>query len=322
VSSWQILHGDVREQVADIPAGSVQTCVTSPPYWGLRDYGHAGQIGLEATPAAYVAGLVTVFEAVRETLADDGTLWLNLGDSYQNAKGQAGGIDPKQPARRHGLRPQDVSIPGLKPKDLVGIPWMVAFALRDAGWYLRSDIIWHKPNPMPESVEDRPTKAHEYLFLLSKSSRYYYDADAIAEPLPESSLRRYQHAVDTNEQYDPTRHKTAEGVQTPMQILTRAAAGVLERGTRNKRTVWTVATQSYDGAHFATYPPALIEPCILAGSRPGDLVLDPFCGSGTTGEVALRHGRSFIGVELNAEYVALAQKRIGGVAPLFSQEIA
>jgi DNA modification methylase len=322
MQTWKVLVGDVRAKLAELPDASVQTCVTSPPYWGLRDYGVAGQIGLEDSADAYVAAMVEVFQSVWRVLKDDGTVWLNLGDSYQNAKGQAGGVDPKQPARRHGLRPQDVTIPGLKPKDLVGIPWMVAFALRADGWFLRNDIIWHKPNPMPESVVDRCTKAHEYVFLLSKSRAYYFDAAAIAEPLPESSVKRYQHAVDTNEQFDPTRHKSIAGVQTPMQILTKAAAGVLERGTRNKRTVWTVPTQAYAGAHFATYPEPLVEPCVLAGSRVGDTVLDPFTGSGTTGAVALRLGRSFVGCELNPEYAELARTRIGAALPLFASEVS
>lgn len=291
--------------------GCVQCCITSPPYWGQRDYGMPAQIGREQTPAAFVADLVGVFSEVRRVLRDDGTLWLNMGDSFMNAKGQAHGVDPKQPARRHGLRPQDVRVPGLKPKDLVGIPWMLAFALRDSGWYLRRDIIWDKSNAMCESCEDRPTTGHEYLFLFAKSRRYYFDAEAIAEPLSDQSRRRYERAVRNREVFDPLRHKHGDSTMhnAPMQILTRAAAGVAERGTRNKRSVWRIPTASYDGAHFATFPPALVEPCMLAGSRIGDLVFDPFVGSGTVSEVAERLSRRHVGTDLNPAYHQLAKAR-------------
>lgn len=311
MQTWRVLVGDVREQLAKLPAASVQTCVTSPPYWGLRDYGMVGQLGVEQTPMAYVAAMVAVFDGVRRVLRDDGTLWVNLGDSHQNAKGQARGVDPKQPARRHGLRPNDVSIPGLKPKDLVGIPWMVAFALRDAGWYLRLDIVWSKPNPMPESVQDRPTKAHEYIFLLSKSKRYRYDADAIKEP----------HA--TGDRPDKWEARTYDGKGPSTDDGRRngnVRAYTMDPNGRNKRSVWTVATHPYPGAHFATYPEELIEPCVKAGSRIGDTVLDPFTGSGTTGAVALKHGRSFVGIELNPAYAEMARRRIGSVSPLFAEE--
>lgn len=339
MNTWRILIGDVRASLATLPDQCVQTCVTSPPYWGLRDYGHAGQLGLEATPEAYVAAMVEVFRDVRRVLKDDGTLWLNLGDSYQNAKGQAHGIDPKQPARRHGLRPQDVSIEGLKPKDLVGIPWMMAFALRADGWYLRSDIIWSKPNPMPESVTDRPTKAHEYIFLLSKESRYYYDAAAIREPYAASTVREFEQAYDG----EGTKDYKAAGVQNPSDLKRRMVdkqrghgrrhAGFndrwdgMERGEQlangaNKRSVWTVATHPYPEAHFATYPEKLIEPCIRAGSREGDTVIDPFGGSGTTAAVSIALQRDAILCELNPAYVELARKRIGNVAPLLAQEVA
>jgi DNA modification methylase len=307
LSTWQILTGDAIAQLATLADGSVQTCVTSPPYWGLRDYGHVGQIGLEPTPEAFVAALVATFAAVKRVLAADGTLWLNLGDSYVNAKGESGGQDEKQQARRFGVRPQDGAPPsGLKRKDLVGIPWRVAFALQADGWYLRQDIIWHKPNPMPESVTDRCTKAHEYLFLLSKAPRYYFDAEAMQEPgvYPAGTM---------GAKGSVTRSKT------PF-VNGRLPEYKEYNGQRNKRSVWTVNTQPYAGAHFATFPEKLIEPCILAGSKPGDLVLDPFCGSGTTGAVALRHQRNFVGVELNPEYVKLARLRIGAVAPLFAEE--
>jgi DNA modification methylase len=263
-----ILVGDCRDSLRSIKAGSVQTCITSPPYFGLRDYGHDGQIGLEQTPEDYVAGLVEVFRLVRDALADDGTLWLNIGDSYFGT-----GKGPTAPTGLHGKNGTPYPIKGvythdvLKGKDLIGIPWRVAFALQADGWYLRSDIIWHKPNPMPESVTDRPTKSHEYLFLLSKSLRYYYDHEAIKEP-----------AIDGT--------------------------------TRNKRDVWTITTKPFKGAHFAVMPEALVEPCILAGSKPGDTVLDPFAGSGTVGVVAKRHGRNFVGAELNPDYAAMAETRI------------
>jgi DNA modification methylase len=295
--------GDCRELLARLPEGSVQTCVTSPPYWGLRDYGVAGQLGLERTPEEYVAKMVEVFRGVRRALRDDGTLWLNLGDSYaqpgaaqsfRNApnENRDGTSDDKAPRvaieRRHGL----------KPKDLVGIPWLVAFALRADGWYLRSDIIWHKPNPMPESVTDRPTKAHEYVFLMSKSARYYYDADAIREPASDNT-----HA----------RTKKGTGYLTPKHagLGTRTLNIDAETDGRNCRSVWSITPRPYKGAHFATMPPPLAERCILAGSRPGDVVLDPFFGSGTTGMVAQKLGRKWIGFDLNPAYEALQRERIG-----------
>ena len=268
--SVRIRLGDVRERLRDIDAESVQTCVTSPPYWSQRNYGHVGQLGAESSPGTYVETMVDVFREVRRTLKDDGTLWLNIGDTYVN-------------------------------KVLAGIPWMVAFALRADGWHLRSDIIWAKTYSMPESVTQRPTKSHEYLFLLSKSARYYYDADAIREPPTASTLERnkYGRTRATNKWFKG-------GAQTGGQKgdMTGHPKGC------NKRTVWTVSPQSYHGAHFATFPEKLIEPCILAGSAPGDTVLDPFMGSGTTGVVALQHGRKFAGIELNPKYVAMARARI------------
>ena len=284
----------------------IQTCVTSPPYYGLRDYGHDGQIGLEETPELYVAHLVDVFREVKRVLRDDGTLWLNLGDSY--ATGTKADRQPSTGLLKHHTA-QDIkrigTPEGLKTKDLIGIPWMVAFALRADGWYLRSDIIWHKPNPMPESVKDRPTKAHEYIFLLSKSQKYYYDMDAIKEPAAAKSAARYYRgaysfARKTNESPPPG--------QPPQHRADREDVQYSE--FRNKRSVWTVATKPYKGAHFATFPPDLIEPCILAGSKPGDIVLDPFNGSGTTGAVALKNGRNYIGCELNPDYIKLTQERL------------
>lgn len=306
-----------------MPAGSAQTCITSPPYFGLRDYGHEGQIGLEETPEQYVETLVEVFRAVREVLADDGTLWLNLGDSYagswgsQGRQGNTGQMAGRsvasvrerskiQAARiEAGAYPSKMTrtgaVPdGLKQKDLIGIPWRVAFALQADGWYLRQDIIWHKPNPMPESVRDRCTKAHEYVFLLSKAPRYYFDHEAIKEPAtgrppgnkkPTKGGRHYASGAE--------HHRTAANLHT-----------IGARETRNRRSVWTVTTKPFRGAHFATFPPDLIEPCVLAGSRPGDTVLDPFGGAGTTGLVAQRNGRRAILCELNPEYAALARDRI------------
>jgi len=300
--------GDVREVLPALPAESVQMCVTSPPYWGLRDYGVEGQLGLEPTPEEYVANMVAVFREVRRVLRDDGTLWLNLGDSYAH-NGPCGGGSPVA-MRDHGIdeepyRMTDRSAqkkmsyavpPGLKSKDLVGIPWRVAFALQADGWYLRQDIVWHKPNPMPESVTDRCTKAHEYLFLLSKSARYYFDAEAIKEPAQDCGARNRANNKS---------HTGATGL-APHSGLTGEHLG--EDG-RNKRSVWTVNSQPYAEAHFATFPPKLIEPCILAGSRPGDTVLDPFFGSGTTGQVCERLGRKWCGIELNPAYGEMAKRR-------------
>ena len=317
MSIWRILCGDVREQLRTLPAGSARTCVTSPPYWGLRDYGVEGQLGLEATPDAYVAALVEVFREVRRVLADDGTMWLNLGDSY--AGGGTAGSDAafkgKQGSNRGSVGMVGKSLDhGVKAKDLVGIPWMVAFALRADGWYLRSDIIWSKPNPMPESVTDRPTKAHEYLFLLSNAQKYYYDADAIAE----DSIHAGRVITIGPKSLSVGQ---ATGANVPAGGNGKLGS-VTVTDTRNKRSVWHVATQPYAEGHFATFPEALVEPCILAGSALGDTVLDPFTGSGTTGAVAIRHQRSFVGCELNPAYVELARQRIGAVAPLLAQEVA
>jgi len=274
-ASWKMLEGDTRDRLADLEAESVQTVVTSPPYWGLRDYGVDGQLGLEATLDEYVANLVAVFREVRRVLRDDGTVWLNLGDSYA----------------------------GLKPKDLCGTPWRVAFALQADGWWLRQEIIWHKPNPMPESVKDRCTRGHEQVFMLTQKARYFYDADAIREA--DAGTDHARTVLEGQPSLEPS-----NGL-LPTHSGLRKAEGRKGAG-RNKRSVWTVATQPYSEAHFATFPPKLIEPCILAGSREGDTVLDPFAGSGTTLMVALRHNRSALGIELNPEYVRLAERRIRG----------
>jgi len=271
MTTIDVIHADARTALADLPSCSVQTIVTSPPYFALRDYGIDGQIGLEATPAAYVVELTAVFREARRVLKDDGTFFLNIGDSYNNFRVQMGpgqgvhGRDrmngkPAEKSRRRGWA-------GLKEKDLIGIPWMVAFALRDDGWYLRQDNIWSKPNPMPESMRDRTTRAHEYVFMFSKASSYFYDADAVAEP------------------------------------------------SRNRRSVWTIETTSHPGVHYATMPEELATVCILAGSRPGDTVLDPFAGTGTTGAVARRLGRSSLLIELNPDWCRIAKRRGADMTP-------
>ena len=276
----RVIFGDCRDTMRDLKDQGVrvQCCVTSPPYFGLRDYGHPGQIGLEKTPAEYVAALVEVFDGVRALLADDGVLWLNLGDSYGD-------------------------------KQLLGMPWRVAFALQEAGWYLRQDVIWHKPNPMPESVTDRCTKAHEYLFLLTKSEQYHFDAEAIKEPAsdnPVSAARR------SRADFCTVGTKAIQG--TGFGQSGQGENAKYKGDDRNRRSVWTVATKPYSGAHFAVFPTELIEPCVLAGSRPGDVVLDPFMGSGTTAQVAQALGRQWIGCELNTEYAPLQQARTAQAA--------
>lgn len=310
-----IEFGDCREIMRRWTSNGVkvQTCVTSPPYFGLRDYGHEGQIGLEQSPEQYIAALVEVFRCVRDVLSDDGTLWLNIGDSYSGSGGNHkphhkndSGFQGKVGAESHKGR-GNTNLDGLKPKDLIGIPWMLAFALRADGWFLRQDIIWHKPNPMPESVRDRCTKAHEYIFLLSKSEAYFYDRMAIAEP----AIYAEQHAKKATSW---GHKKDAAGVKGNIeqyrQVGIENNKTCLDGGMKNKRSVWTVTTKPYKGAHFATFPPALIEPCILAGSRQGDIVLDPFMGSGTTAAVAKQHGRQYLGCELNPKYGELQQERI------------
>jgi len=331
-----ILIGDVIEKLKTLDDASIHCCVTSPPYWGLRDYGTEGQLGLERTPQEYVEKMVAVFREVRRVLRDDATLWLNLGDCYQS--GSRGGYHRARAgvSKNYGHTgsyndfvgapnrfPQD----GLKDKDLVGIPWRVAFALQADGWYLRQDIIWHKPNPMPESVTDRCTKAHEYIFLLSKSRWYYFDAEAIKEP---ASLGTHQRiSQDLANQVGSFRANGGNKTNGPMKAviagstrkIAEAGSGIannrsyeaaraLKVETVNKRSVWTVGTKPFPGAHFATFPPDLIEPCILAGCPRGGMVLDPFFGAGTVGIVALKHGREYIGIELNPDYAEMAENRI------------
>lgn len=391
----RVIFGDCRDAMSDLIAqgAKVQMCVTSPPYFGLRDYGHNGQLGLEQTPDQYIANMVEVFRLVRELLADDGVLWLNIGDSYNSIGGGYSDTGSRGASAVVGAKTQSSVLKGrsrgghdgLKPKDLIGIPWMLAFALRadgaaspahmrdieemisavtasydsrdqwpdkiaalierlerehiDAnrgGWYLRQDIIWNKPNPMPESVTDRCTKAHEYIFLLSKSERYFFDHDAIKEPAAPSSVSRWNQDIESQAGSDRVLGKTngtmkaVGGVRSKRDSFKRdgskraevipgqsagthresRAESAWDTQMRNKRSVWTVATVPYKGAHFATFPPALIEPCILAGSRSGDVVLDPFFGSGTSGEVAQRLGRRWIGCELNIDYAPLQNERL------------
>lgn len=299
----RIIQGDCRDVLRTLADASVQCCVTSPPYFGLRDYGAAAQIGLEATPSAYVGQLVAVFREVRRVLRIDGTLWLNLGDSYFSS----GGATPGK--RSAGIGQADaVDGPGerLKQKDIVGIPWRVAFALQADGWWLRQDLIWHKPNPMPESVRDRCTKAHEYIFLLSKSERYYFDGDAIAEQQTGGRMAVYYGTSGTHA------YNAASGTH-------RDKSGSYGNGqTRNKRSVWTIATQPFADAHFATMPPALADLCIRAGCPIGGTVLDPFGGAGTTGLVADGLQRDAVLVELNPTYADMARRRITADAPLFA----
>ena len=386
----KILEGNVLETLKDVPACSVQCAVTSPPYYGLRDYGVEGQIGLEATPELYVENLVAVFREVRRVLKDDGTLWLNLGDSYAGSWGNYGGqnrgkgkqreitngsqVEQKAYEGKEHWKPPTANNlgNGIKPKDLIGIPWMVAFALRADGWYLRSEIIWAKPNPMPESVKDRPTKSHEQIFLFSKSPDYFYDYEAILEiatgydgrkdtmmkgskkykdgeylangnanSLSVKGRERWKNTMPKNLQADGqqpnTMHKNrAKGLGEPQGYGLsgkgfKGHSGNLDSEgnplghdidgvpARNKRDVWFVSTKPYKEAHFATFPVDLIEPCILAGSKEGDTVLDPFNGSGTTGEVSIKHHRLYIGCELNPKYVKLTHRRLSQVQPVLMQ---
>lgn len=375
----QVFHGDALTVLRSLPDCSVQCCVTSPPYWGLRDYGTEpivvggdagcdhdwnsfirpgqsggpsdkqdrnqgarfqqqqqqqcnkcsawrGSIGLEPTPEMYVAHMVEVFREVRRVLREDGTLWLNLGDSYAGYHGNSRVPDAQAPSNKPGyvenMRATTVGIGTLKPKDLCGIPWRVAFALQADGWYLRCDIIWAKPNPMPESVTDRPTKAHEYLFLLSKQERYYYDHEAIKEAAvsgdPRSPTAAYPGKNDYREGPRPVRESVKRGdFNGKTNELEGREAFRAVTDFRNKRTVWEVTTCAYPDAHFATFPPKLIEPCILAGSKTGDTILDPFHGAGTTGMVAQRFGRQYIGIELNEAYIQMSLRRLQqGALPL------
>lgn len=348
--SVRILTGDCRDVLRTLPDESVHAVVTSPPYWGLRDYGVEGQIGLETTFIAFIEEMVSVFREVRRVLRSDGTCWLNLGDSYcttprGNREGDLSTSSLTNPQRqerlwgKHKYRDQDreprvARNSGLKHKDLVGIPWRVAFALQADGWYLRRDIIWHKLNPMPESVRDRPSTAHEYLFLLTRAPSYFYDADAILEPVSANTHARLSQDVA----YQVGSERANGGAKTNGNMkavgrgpkTTEAGSGIKNNDSfaaacclpvthRNKRSVWSTATEAFSEAHFATFPPALVEPCIKAGCPEGGTVLDPFGGAGTTGLVADRLGRNAILIELNPEYAAMAERRIRGDAPLFAE---
>jgi DNA modification methylase len=342
----KILVGDALDRLREIPDGSIRTCVTSPPYWGLRDYGDDEQLGLEATPTEFIEKLCTIFDEVWRVLADDGTLWVNLGDSYNSSPAGAnpGGFQGKQMANNPAYdqaqsrkKIKGGQIGSLKPKDLVGIPWRFAFAMQDRGWYLRQDIIWAKPNPMPESVTDRCTKSHEYIFLLTKNARYFFDHEAVQEPLAEASFGRL--AQDLKNQTGSDRAHGGTKTNGRMKAVgprfgghkygdsddpkhaTKSGNIYEPNGKRNKRSVWTVSTRPYREAHFATYPPELITPCIQAGSQEGDTVLDPFSGSGTTGEVALKLGRNYVGCELNPDYANLSEQRITNALGMFADII-
>jgi len=299
----KIFQGDCIEGMRTLPDKSVNCCVTSPPYFGLRDYGHEGQIGLEETPEQFVAKLVEVFREVKRVLKDDGTLWLNLGDSYAGGGGASGHtVETKNlgaNTSNYGAVKSGGKRYGLKQKDLIGIPWMVAFALRADGWYLRQDIIWHKPNPMPESVTDRCTKSHEYIFLLSKSQKYYYDNEAIKQELADPQRTNFQSGSRANGD-NKDRNDNDLAFRSKESIYLNA----------NKRSVWTVTTKPYSEAHFATYPPDLIVDCIKAGCPEGGIVLDPFMGAGTTAMVARKLNRNYVGCELNPEYIRIAQNRL------------
>lgn len=291
----KIVIGDALVRLKEMKSGIFNMCVTSPPYWGLRDYGEKDQIGLEDSPDQYVKKLVDIFREVRRVLRDDGTLWLNLGDSYCGTGDKGENRDKKYPEGRNGQKVAvNNSIEGLKRKDLVGIPWRVAFALQEDGWYLRQDIIWQKTNPMPESVKDRCTRAHEYIFLLSKKGKYYFDSNAIKE--------KAKYAFDDRGARSDSRRGTGYNSMNGKTGL-----------FRNKRSVWTVSTQPFKGEHFAAFPQKLIEPCIFAGCPEGGLILDPFFGAGTTGLVAKKNNRDFVGIELNKKYVQIAKERIEAI---------
>ena len=340
--SVQILTGDCREMLATLPDGSVHCCVTSPPYFGLRDYGVDGQLGLEETPDAFIAGMVAVFQEVRRVLRDDGTLWLNIGDSYSQGGKGGGPIGSKQ-ATNPGANLPPKRTAGYGPKQLLGVPWRLALALQADGWTLRQDIIWSKPNPMPESVRDRCTKSHEYLFLLSKGPRYHFDQEAISEPISGASVARLSQNVAEQAGSERVPGKTngtmkavAKGGKNAFRGQGADRTGdngpanrdgrdmrVVGAGiTRNKRSVWEVATQPFSEAHFATFPPSLIEPCIAAGCPAGGTVLDPFGGAGTTGMVADRMGRNATLIELNPAYVSIAKNRIADDAGMFAEVAA
>lgn len=304
-----IITGDSLNVLRSMDAESVDMCVTSPPYYGLRDYGVDGQIGHEQTPEEYIEKLVEIFREVRRILKPDGTLWLNIGDSYATSSGAQA---PRNTRNKQGHTKKSVP-DGYKPKDLIGIPWMAAFALRADGWYLRQDIIWNKTNCMPESVRDRCTRSHEYVFMFAKSRRYHFDNEAISEPITGSSTERYIRELKNGETSTPRLPRFGgnkyHGDGDPVDRR-KDGSTYIPKLRRNKRDVWSTCTGGFKGAHFAVFPPALIRPCILAGCRPGGVVLDPFIGSGTTAVVAIEEGRNYIGIEINPAYVEMADERI------------
>lgn len=320
-----ILTGDALEQLRHLPPESVHTCVTSPPYYNLRDYGAAGQVGNEASVEEYLQSLVSVFREVRRVLRADGTMWVNMGDSYATRSGS----QPPTNTRNSCGHTAKHTPRGYKYKDLIGVPWQLAFALRADGWYLRQDIIWNKSNCMPESVRDRCTKSHEYIFLLSKSERYFFDAAAISEPIAGASTKRYIQNIEKqsgsfkqpNRDGRPMKAALPRfggekcGTDQTKETRTKSGKTYVPTPRRNKRDVWTVGTSGFRGAHFAVFPEKLIEPCILAGSPLGGTVLDPFAGSGTTGVVAKRLRRDFIGCEINPDYAQMAADRIAAATP-------
>jgi len=313
MNNAKVIVGNAVDVLRTLDSGLARTCVTSPPYWGLRDYGQEAQLGLEDSPEAFIENLCLVFDEVWRVLADDGTLWVNMGDSYAGSGKGRNADGSHQPGGKQGtnagtivgkLSKTDAGIPA---KNLVGIPWMFAFAMRTRGWYLRQDIIWSKPNPMPESVKDRCTKSHEYIFLFSKQPSYYYDHEAIKEDISEKNKTHYKKYASLSSKSES---KTNQVRDDGGFDATHCGFSTSDTEKKNKRSVWSVSTQPYAGAHFAVYPPKLILPCILAGSAPGDTVLDPFSGSGTTGMVALQNDRNYVGIELNPDYAALSEKRI------------
>lgn len=313
MSRYELHVGDCIESMKGMPERSVNCCVTSPPYFGLRDYGVDGQIGLEESPEPFIQKLVEAFREVRRVLRDDGTLWVNIGDTYAaNRSYQVS--DSKHKSHDFGKSNATKVPDGMKQKDLIGIPWMLAFALRADGWYLRQDIIWHKPNAMPESVRDRCGKAHEYVFLLSKSPRYYFDHEAVKEPAVGGHTGKAASFKRTGSKREQTIPGQEYGTHRPDRD------DVAYNGEkRNRRSVWSVTTKAFKGAHFATFPPALIEPCILAGCPAGGVVLDPFGGSGTTAGVAIANGRNAILCELNKEFAALVPDRVQSIAALYAK---
>ena len=308
-----IYIGDCLEVLKTLPDESVHCCVTSPPYYALRDYGMEEQIGREATPKEYISRLTEVFTEVRRVLRSDGTLWLNIADTYAGKGNQGDFVDPKNPKGRNGQAVAlNYKVEGCKPKDMIGIPWMLAFALRDSGWYLRNDIIWMKENPMPESCKDRCSRCYEHIFLLSKSRKYFFDAKAISEPIAPATAERLKRGMKGGNKYG----KPVPGQPQTQTINRPRAHGEITDSMinpmRNKRDVWVVNTVPFKGGHYAAYPSKLVEPCLLAGCPEGGIVLDPFFGSGTTGMVAKQLNRHYIGIELNPEYAELAKARIGG----------